>query len=166
MIMHPTAQLLPTPAHPGNGDPIVMRMIASAAAALLLAAAPAVAQEQQAGNAASANADATFQKLIDQCDDVDTLVLRARVRLLIGRTTAAAAQQAQTLMTQGLAKCGEGDIDGAKQTLQQAYDIADAGATERFGQDATPDLAADKAVAATDAAAETAKEDKPWWKVW
>ena len=40
-----------------------------------------LAQEQQADNAASANANETFRKWIEQCDNVDVLILRARIRL-------------------------------------------------------------------------------------
>lgn len=143
-----------------------MRIPALAVMFALVAGAPALAQQQQAGNAASANADATFQKLVEQCDDTDVLFLRAKVRLQLGRTTEAAASEAQGLMDQGLAKCGEGDILAAKTTLQQALDIADAGVTQKFGQDATADVAAKAEAEPRQAAAAEAPEDRPWWKFW
>ena len=45
----------------------------------------ATAQEQQAGNAASTDTEGTFQALVDACDDVDALMLRARIRLQLPR---------------------------------------------------------------------------------
>lgn len=139
-----------------------MRMIAFAAAAAMSLAAPAMAQEQRAGNAASANADDTFEKLVAQCDDIDALVIRARIRLLLSRTTETAAAEAAQMMDQGLAQCGQGDVDMAKDTLRQAYEIADKGVTEKFGQDATGQVAAAPEKAPEKAPA----EEKPWWRFW
>ncbi len=139
---------------------------AALAAGVSASPGPAVAQQQQAGNAASANADETFQKLIDMCDDTDVLVLRARIRLQIPRATPAAAETAQTMMDQGLARCGEGDIAAAKTTLTEALAIADAGVTEKFGQDGTATVTAAKPPAAARAATEQAEKKDPWWKVW
>lgn len=102
-------------------------------AALLTALAGlATAQEQQAGNAASTDTEATFQALIDKCDDIDALMLRARIRLQLPRTTEAAAAQAQQMMDQGFATCGRGDLDGAKVTLAEALRVAADGASETF----------------------------------
>ena len=143
-----------------------MRIPALAAAFALVAGAPAFAQQQQAGNAASTNADATFQKLVEQCDDTDVLYLRAKIRLQLGRATEAAATEAQDLMDKGLAKCGEGDIAAAKTTLQQAYDVADAGVTQKFGQDATAEVAAKATAEPRQAAAAEEPDEKPWWKFW
>lgn len=96
-----------------------------------------LAQQQQAGNEASTNTDETFQALIDQCDDVDALMLRARIRLQIPRATQDAAQKSQEMMDQAFATCGEGDLDAAKTMLEEALSIAEAGATENFGTDAS-----------------------------
>lgn len=134
-------------------------------AASLTVSGYAFAQAQQAGNDASTNADETFQKLIEQCDNVDVLVLRARVRLLLGRTTEDAAAEAGTLMDQGLAKCGEGMIDDAKALLNQSIAVANAGAEEKFGTDASADTPAKAPAEEADSDAD-ADEDKPWWKVW
>ena len=136
----------------------------------LVAAFPVAAQEQQAGNAASADTEGTFQALIDACDDTDALMLRARIRLQIPRTTDEAATQAQTMLDEAFATCGGGDLEGAKAQLTEALAIAEAGASETFGTDAaaTTDAAEESAaevVEASEAEAETA-EDKPWWKFW
>ena len=143
-------------------------LVAAAAAALM--ALPASAQEQQAGNAASTNAEDTFQQLIEKCDNTDVLVIRARIRLQLGRTTEAARQEAQGLLDQGLAECGEGKIDAATATLTNALSIAEAGATEKLGEDASVTTAADAAAQAEEAAAaETAAGQpaaKPWWQFW
>jgi len=128
---------------------------------LLILAAPALAQEQQAGNAASTDVEGTFRTLVEQCDDVDALMLRARIRLLIPRSTDAAAEQAQTLLEQGLATCGEGDVEGAKATLSEALTVAGAGVDEALAP-ATP---APAPAPEPEAAAEP-EGDRPWWRFW
>ena len=97
----------------------------------------AIAQQQQAGNEASTNTEETFQALIDQCDDIDALMLRARIRLQIPRTTEEAAANAQEMLDNAFAKCGAGELDEAKTMLQEALALAEAGATDNFGTDAT-----------------------------
>ncbi|MCR9256182.1 MAG: hypothetical protein NXI16_08815 [Alphaproteobacteria bacterium] len=127
---------------------------------------PAFAQAQQAGNEASTKADETFQKLIEQCDDTDVLVLRARIRLLVSRTTEEAATKAQEMMDQGMAQCGEGKIEDAKVTLAEAERIASEGATEKFGTTGTVESEDDTTEEAAETREEDAQEDKPWWKIW
>jgi len=135
-------------------------------AAGLLMSMPVLAQEQKAGNDASTNADDTFQQLIAQCDDVDVLFLRAKIRLEINRATPDAAQQAGDLLNTGMAQCGEGKLDQSKATLNQGLEIARAGVTERFGQDGnSAEVAATAANSLKDTAAEGG-EKKPWWKFW
>lgn len=112
-------------------------MIRTLAIALIVVAAPAFAQQQQAGNEASTNTEETFQALIDQCDNVDALMLRARIRLQLSRTTEAAAAKAQKMLEDGFAQCGSGDLEGAKVTLAEALAIAEKGTTENFGTDAS-----------------------------
>ncbi|MEL7204482.1 MAG: hypothetical protein AAGL19_09950, partial [Pseudomonadota bacterium] len=63
----------------------MIRLLTVTSAAAL--AVPAFSQEQQAGNAASTDTEATFQALIDKCDDTDALMLRARIRLQLPHTT-------------------------------------------------------------------------------
>lgn len=118
---------------------------------MIFAASPLAAQEQQAGNQASQDSDATFQALIDACDDVDALMLRARIR-----TTDAAGSKAQEMLDQGFATCGGGDLEGAKMILTEALEIAEAGAEENF---AVEEAAAAEAQAAEDAAAEAAESE-------
>lgn len=127
----------------------------------------AFAQEQQAGNAASTNADKTFQELVAKCDDTDVLMLRARIRLVIGRTTEKAAKEGGELLKTGMASCGQGKTDEARATLTKAYAIVNAGATQKFGQDATAKVKAakQKKPEATKASADTDAK-KPWWKFW
>lgn len=126
---------------------------------------PASAQEQQAGNEASTNADATFQKLVEKCDDMDMLMLRARLRLEISRATDDAAKRANTMLVDGFEKCAAGQAEAGKTTLQQAYEIARDGVTEAYGQDATvkvevTPLVSDPSEAPVDSVS------KPWWKIW
>ena len=125
----------------------------------------AFAQEQQAGNDASTNADATFQKLVDQCDDMDMLMLRARLRLEISRATEAAAKTASDMLTEGFAQCAEGQIDAGKETLSKAYEIARAGVTEAYGQDATLKTSSMVEQGGSDTDTESLGS-KPWWKFW
>ena len=72
---------------------------------------------------------ATFQALIDKCDDTDALILRARIRLQLPHKTDNAAAKAQKTLDDGFATCGGGDLEGAKAILTEALDIAEAGAT-------------------------------------
>lgn len=123
----------------------------------------AAAQDQQAGNEASTNADDTFRKLIEKCDDTDMLMLRARIRLQLSRTTDAAGKEAGTLLNQGFAQCGEGKLDEGKATLQKALGVAEAGVNEKL-QEVTAAAAAAKK--ASEAEEKKAAQDKPWWQFW
>ncbi len=125
-------------------------------------ATPALAQEQQAGNAASTDTEATFQALIDKCDDVDALMLRARIRLQLPHTTEEAAATAQKMLDDGFATCGGGDLDGARAMLTEALQIAEAGANITYG---ATDEAEPTAVKAEEGPVKNA-DDKPWWKLW
>ena len=130
--------------------------------ALLLMPQAVTAQEQQAGNAASTDVDGTFQALIDSCDDTDALMLRARIRLQLPRTTEEAAATAQQMLNEAFATCGGGDLEAAKTQLTEALQIAEAGATEVFAAEETTEET--PAAAAEETAAE--EESKPWWKIW
>ncbi|MEO0938775.1 MAG: hypothetical protein AAFY38_11530 [Pseudomonadota bacterium] len=133
------------------------------ALALALPAA-AHAQTQQAGTAT--DTDAAFQALIDACDDTDALMLRARIRLQLPRTTDAAAATAQGMMEEAFAACGEGDPEAAKAQLAEALKIAEDGATEVFAATEAAEAEAEAAAAAADAAAEEEETTRPWWKFW
>ena len=139
-----------------------MRIMTGLALGLALTAS-AVAQEQQAGNEASANAEETFKKLVEQCDDTDMLFLRAKIRLELGRIDEAAAGNSKQLLDQGMAKCGEGKLDEAKSSLEESYKIAKAAAAEKFETQVEVTRSADKQPE-TDTA--NTAEDKPWWKFW
>ena len=133
---------------------------------------PVFAQEQQAGNDASRNTAETFQALIEKCDDVDALMLRARIRLQLPHTTDEARETAQTMLDEGFAICGEGDIEAAKAKLTEALELAEAGATVNFGTEAPePEREQADATATAQATEDTAADtpsasDKPWWKFW
>ncbi|MEO1775956.1 MAG: hypothetical protein AAFS07_13480 [Pseudomonadota bacterium] len=142
-------------------------MFRSCALIALLVATPALAQQQQAGNEASTNTEETFQALIDQCDDTDALMLRARIRLQLPRTTPEAAAQSQEMLDQAFATCGGGDVEAAKTQLAEALEIAEAGVAETFEAEeaaAAEEATATAAETTEDAAAETA--EKPWWQFW
>ena len=135
--------------------------------AAVLLSSPVLAQQQQAGNAASTNTEETFQALMEKCDDIDTIMLRNRLRVQIPRITEEAAAKAQEMMDEGLATCGEGDIDGAKATLNEALEIAAQGATENFGTDGSETPTATETAAATEETSEAdAEAAKPWWQFW
>ena len=144
-----------------------MRLTVVSTIAALLFSTSAFAQSQQAGNVASTNADETFKKLVARCDDVDTLVLRARVRLALGRLNDEAAIKDLTAkVNKGLALCGDGKIDEAKASLTGTLASAEAKVTEKFGQEGTSaDVKAVKPVETADQVVET-KGTKPWWKFW
>lgn len=129
----------------------------------LVIAMPATAQQQQAGIAT--DTDATFQALVDACDDTDALMLRARIRLQLPRTTEEAAATAREMLQQGFQTCADGDPEAGKTQLTEALEIAEAGTAEVFAT--TEDTEFDEAAAAE--TAETPAEDaqdRPWWKFW
>ncbi|MEL6233013.1 MAG: hypothetical protein AAFR46_01270 [Pseudomonadota bacterium] len=134
----------------------------------LALAGPASGQEQQAGNDDSTDVEGTFQTIVDQCDDVDALMLRARIRLQLPRTTEEAAATAQEMLEAGFKTCSEGDLEAAKATLSEALAIAEAGVSERFEVEETVAAAEDASAepAAEETAAEEEEDDRPWWQIW
>lgn len=130
---------------------------------------PVLAQQQQAGNAASTDTEGTFQALVDACDDVDALMLRARIRLQIPRTTEDAATEAQNLLQQGFETCASGDKEAAKIQLQKALEVAEAGAAEKFSV-AENETASSNNESASNSVETTGEADnenaKPWWRFW
>ena len=128
-----------------------------------LAQTSAFAQSQQAG-ADAGQADAAFQELISKCDNTDILFLRGKTRLLLGRTTPEAAEKAQGLLDEGMAKCGEGDIEAAKSKINEGFELAQTGVTERLGTDASAGKA--EADSESNDASDGKSADKPWWKIW
>lgn len=121
------------------------------------------AQDQQAGTAT--DTDAAFQALIDACDDTDALMLRARIRLQLPRTTDEAASTAQGMMTEAFTTCGEGDADAAKAQLAEALEIAEAGAAEVFDPDAEVEVTEVDVGQTPEPVAED-DASTPWWKFW
>lgn len=112
--------------------------------------------EMQAGNEASTNVEETFNALVEKCDNIDYLMLRARIRLELPRTTDEAGEQAATMMFNGFEMCGEGKIDEGKAQLEQAYSIAKEGVNAK--------LAAEEEAEAADTAAKPEKK-KSWWQI-
>ena len=136
----------------------------------LVVSSPAVmSQQQQAGNAASTDTEGTFQALVDACDDVDALMLRARIRLQLPRTTEQAAADASDMLDKGFATCGSGDLDGAKAILTEALAVAEAGVSEKFNAEPASQTDQTQAQTQTQPVNDTDTENtdaKPWWKFW
>ena len=129
----------------------------------LLTATPATAQQQQAGTAT--DTEAAFQALVDACDDVDALMLRARIRLQLPRTTEVAAAAAEEMLREGFQTCADGDPEAGKARLTEALEIAEAGTSEVFaaGED---EAAAETQETAVEETAAEETPDRPWWKFW
>ena len=129
----------------------------------LLIAMPATAQQQQAGTAT--DTEAAFQALGDACDDVDALMLRARIRLQLPRTTEVAAAAAEEMLREGFQTCADGDPEAGKARLTEALEIAEAGTSEVFaaGED---EAAAETQETAVEETAAEETPDRPWWKFW
>ena len=129
----------------------------------LLIAMPATAQQQQAGPAT--DTEAAFQALVDACDDVDALMLRARIRLQLPRTTEVAAAAAEEMLREGFQTCADGDPEAGKARLTEALEIAEAGTSEVFaaGED---EAAAETQETAVEETAAEETPDRPWWKFW
>ena len=123
----------------------------------LLIAMPATAQQQQAGTAT--DTEAAFQALVDACDGVDALMLRARIRLQLPRTTEVAAAAAEEMLREGFQTCADGDPEAGKARLTEALEIAEAGTSEVF------EAGEVEAAEAQDTAAEETP-GRPWWKFW
>ena len=117
------------------------------ALAFPLAAAANTNFEQQAGNATSTAAEETFQQLISQCDNIDVLLLRAKIRLEIGRQPPELAETTTNAMNEGLAVCGEGKVDEAIGILTVALEDAKEGTTQQYGTDASTSEEAKKRTA-------------------
>ena len=129
----------------------------------VLIAIPATGQQQQAGIAT--DTDAAFQALVDACDDVDALMLRARIRLQLPRTTEVAAAAAKEMLREGFQTCADGDPEAGKARLTEALEIAEAGTSEVFaaGED---EAAAETQETAVEETAAEETPDRPWWKFW
>ncbi len=132
----------------------------------------ALAQTQQAGSEAATNADETFQKLIEKCDDTDALVLRARIRLAIGRLDdQAVIEDLANQTNKALSVCGEGNVDEAKAELKKTLDAADAEVAKKFDQDGTtPDVKPASSDSQSDneddSTGKDGEQQSPWWKFW
>ena len=114
------------------------------------------------------NTEEIFQKLIDKCDDVNLLMLRARIRLELPRIDKSDAEKVEKMMLEGFEMCAQKKPEEAKVKLTEAYDIAKKAASERFGQTGTGGLETVKKEVETikDKDISNGTKDKPWWKFW
>lgn len=114
------------------------------------------------------NTEEIFQKLIDKCDDVNLLMLRARIRLELPRIDKSDAEKVEKMMLEGFEICSKNNPEEAKLKLTEAYDIAKKAASERFGQTGTGGLETVKKEVETikDKDISNGTKDKPWWKFW
>ena len=114
------------------------------------------------------NTEEIFQKLIDKCDDVNLLMLRARIRLELPRIDKSDAEKVEKMMLEGFEICSKNNPEEAKVKLTEAYDIAKKAASERFGQTGTGGLETVKKdiEPLKDTNSSNGINDKPWWKFW
>ena len=125
-----------------------------------------VAFGQQMGAGKLTDTEAEFQKLAAQCDEVEVLMLRARIRLEVSALesraeTEAAANQAKESLANGMSTCGSGDIEGAKAILNAAYEAAQAENSKKFGQ-----VGVGNDIETEQVENRTEPDSKPWWKIW
>ena len=125
-----------------------------------------LAPSQAAGNLV--NTDEIFQKLVDKCDDVNLLMLRARIRLELPRIEKTEAETVQKMMIEGFEICSQKKPEEAKVILTKAYEIAKKAASEKFGQTGTGGLETVKKdiEPLKDTNSSNGIKDKPWWKFW
>lgn len=125
-----------------------------------------LAPSQAAGNLV--NTDEIFQKLVDKCDDVNLLMLRARIRLELPRIEKTEAETVQKMMIEGFEICSQKKPEEAKVILTKAYEIAKKAASEKFGQTGTGGLDTVKKDVENKKDKDTSNgaKDKPWWKLW
>lgn len=141
-------------------------VLATFAISLLLIAPNAFGQQMGAGKLTDTEAE--FQKLSAQCDEVDVLMLRARIRLEVSALesraeTESAASQAKNGLAKGMAACGAGDVDGAKVILQAAYEAAQTENSKKFGQ---VGVGNDVKTKTEQTQNQPKPVSKPWWKIW
>ena len=139
-------------------------VLATFAVSFFLIAPDAFGQQMGAGKLTDTEAE--FQKLAAQCDDVEVLMLRARIRLEVSALesraeTEAAANQAKESLANGMSTCGSGDIEGAKEILNAAYEAAQAENSKKFGQ-----VGVGNDIETEQVENRTESDSKPWWKIW
>lgn len=139
-------------------------VLATFAVSFFLIAPDAFGQQMGAGKLTDTEAE--FQKLAAQCDEVEVLMLRARIRLEVSALesraeTEAAANQAKESLANGMSTCGSGDIEGAKAILNAAYEAAQAENSRKFGQ-----VGVGNDIETEQAENRTEPDSKPWWKIW
>ena len=111
------------------------------------------------------NTEEIFQKLIDKCDDVNLLMLRARIRLELPRIDKSDADTVEKMLFEGFEMCAQKKPEEAKVKLTKAYEIAKKAASEKFGQTGTGGLETVKKDSEP-LNSSGDKKDKPWWKIW
>lgn len=121
---------------------------------------------QEAGSLV--NTEEIFQKLIDKCDDVNLLMLRARIRLELPRIDTSDAAIVEKMLLEGFEMCAQKKPEEAKVKLTEAYEIAKKAASEKFGQTGTGGLETVKKDVENKKDKDTSNgaKDKPWWKLW
>ena len=139
-------------------------VLATFAVSFFLIAPDAFGQQMGAGKLTDTEAE--FQKLAAQCDEVEVLMLRARIRLEVSTLesraeTEAAANQAKESLANGMSTCGSGDIEGAKAILNAAYEAAQAENSRKFGQ-----VGVGNDIENEQVENRTESDSKPWWKIW
>ncbi len=139
-------------------------VLATFAVSFFLIAPEAFGQQMGAGKLTDTEAE--FQKLAAQCDEVEVLMLRARIRLEVSTLesraeTEAAANQAKESLANGMSTCGSGDIEGAKAILNAAYEAAQAENSRKFGQ-----VGVGNDIETEQVENRTESDSKPWWKIW
>tara|TARA_B100001939_G_C16635422_1_gene485269 strand:+ start:141 stop:569 length:429 start_codon:yes stop_codon:yes gene_type:complete len=139
-------------------------IISTLAVGFMLIAPSAHSQQMGAGNLTDTEAE--FLKLSSQCDEVDVLMLRARIRLEVSALesrseTEAAASRAKESLANGMATCGSGDVEGAKTILNAAYEAAQAENSRKFGQ-----AGVGNNIETQQVENQTEPVSKPWWKIW
>ena len=114
------------------------------------------------------NTEEIFQKLIDKCDDVNLLMLRARIRLELPRIDKSDADTVEKMLLEGFEMCAQKKPEEAKVKLTEAYEIAKKAASEKFGQSGTGGLETVKKdiEPLKDINSSNGTKDKPWWKFW
>jgi len=135
-------------------------------ALICLAALPSMANAQQAAGTLG-NTNQEFEALIHKCDDTDIFILRARARLLEGRTSTEIFSQVETMMNEGLAICGEGNIEAAKAKITEAIAIGDDFVTQKFAaEEAAQSALEPQQNIAISKQGDLEKSEKPWWQFW
>lgn len=100
--------------------------------------------------------DRAFIQAMNACTDANILANRDTVQAALTSAPAGAAAEAERMMEEGLAACGNGDLEAGRAQLNDAVEVLATFSTATSEAAPEPEAAAGPADA----------EEAPWWQFW